>query len=461
MVQYIKQGDIFGRVGSGIGQGLAEQIPKEIEHQRFRSGLQNLAKKSGDQSPMESFLEAAGTYGATPQFVQSFGELARQQAQGNAYRKSSGSTPKMPQQNPMQMRESTSNLPEYSSDMPNAQQQIGRPNQKISPSAQVENQQRTPNIKSTEDIPQTSEGNPLNQRNLTRLPWTPVQRNQVVSDYIDQGFLPDQAKQLAADDESRDLGEPVAHKERQKDIEEGKKKVRDALKRHLETKLQKTEENVYKDVEGPMILNAERGMIRDLIKNPKADIDNIANDWSERLYRTAIAKGKMKTFGKTTGIESLFKGEGPYKRLKEYQDIFKRSGNLEEFKNILQGDDFGLSAQGASSVAYPPNQKIDKFLSNYKSSSALQYHAPQKAQEARKAAIELENDIGPDDSVLAIVRKLSDKDPYFDQQSFLDQISEDKDQLGLNERQKLELGEGIRNILPNWADLLYLPIFRR
>jgi hypothetical protein len=62
---------------------------------------------------------------------------------------------------------------------------------------------------------------------------------------------------------------------------------------------------------------------------------------------------------------------------------------------------------------------------------------------------------------LAIVRRLSERDPYFDQQSFLDQISEDKDQLGLNERQRLELAEGAKGILPNWADLLYLPIFRR
>jgi hypothetical protein len=208
-----------------------------------------------------------------------------------------------------------------------------------------------------------------------------------------------------------------------------------------------------------MILNAERGMTRDLIKNPKADIDNVANDWSERLYRTAIAKDKMRTLGKTTGLENFLKGDQSLKKLKEYQDIFKRSGNLEEFKNMLEGPDFGMSSQAAASLAYPPNPKINNFLSNYRSS--IQYHAPQKLQEARKAAIEIEHDIGPDDSVLSIVRKLSDKDPFFDQQSFLDQLSEDKDEIGLNERQRLELAEGARGILPNWADLLFLPIIRR
>jgi hypothetical protein len=468
MAQTIKQANIFGRIGTGIGKGLAEQVPKEIERSRLASGLQNFEQESGNLNPIQQLARISSIPGITPQMIQSFSELAKYQNQGNAYKKAAGGNPRPGQQTGgMQPQASANGQPgindvQFANLQPQqGAQQTGQSGQKMPPQGPVNNQQQTPNQPVNENVPQVAEGNALNQQNLTRLPWTPQQRNQTIADYIDQGFLPDQAKQLQADDEARDLAEPGAHKERLKDIEEAKGKVRDTLKRHLETKLQKTGENVFKDVEGRMILNAERGMTRDLIKNPKADIDNVANDWSERLYNTAIAKGKMSTLGKTTGIENLIKGDSAEKKLKEYQDIFKRSGNLEEFKNILQGPDFGMSAQAAASVAYPPNPKINKTLSNYRSSSGLQYYAPQKYQEARKIAIDIENDIGPDDSVLAIVRKLSDKDPYFDQQAFLDQISEDKDQLGLNERQRLELAEGVRNILPNWADLLYLPIFRR
>lgn len=86
MAQYVKNANIFGRLGSGIGQGLAEQVPKEIEHQRLRSGLQSLAQKAdaGNLSPAALLAEAAGTYGITPQAVQSFGELGKQQARGQA-----------------------------------------------------------------------------------------------------------------------------------------------------------------------------------------------------------------------------------------------------------------------------------------------------------------------------------------------------------------------------------------
>lgn len=77
MAQYIKQGNIFGRLGTGIGKGFAEEFPKEFEHQRFRTEARNLGENIDKLSPMQGFLEASGIRGATPQFVQSLGELAK------------------------------------------------------------------------------------------------------------------------------------------------------------------------------------------------------------------------------------------------------------------------------------------------------------------------------------------------------------------------------------------------
>ncbi len=456
MAQQIKQANVFGRLGTSIGGALADQVPKEIERHRLASGLSNFEKESGNLSPVQQLAKLSSIPGITPQMIQSFGELAKIQNQGNAYRRGSSNNQGMNQTNQSPRSSADISDVKFANILDNASKNPNMP-----PQGQVNNQQRTPNLPVNEDVPQVAAGNALNEQNLTRLPWTPEKRQSSTANYIDQGFLPDQARQLTQDDESRDLAEPGAHKQRLEDIETAKGKVRDTLKRHLETKLQKSGENVFKDVEGRMILNAERGMTRDLIKNPNADIDNVANDWSERLYNTAIAKDKMRTLGKTTGFENFLKGDSSEKKLKEYQDIFKRSGNLEEFKNILQGDEFGMSPQAAASVAYPPNPKINKILSSYRSPSTPHYNPTHKMQEARKLAIEIEDDIGPDDSVLSIVRKLSDKDPYFDQQAFIDQISEDKNNIGLNERQRLELAEGQKNILPNWADILYLPIFRR
>lgn len=79
MAQYVKQGNIFGRLGSGVGKGIAEQVPKEIERSRLASGLKNVGEQKG-LTPFQQFtglVEAAHEY---PQIVQSGTDLLRQQA---------------------------------------------------------------------------------------------------------------------------------------------------------------------------------------------------------------------------------------------------------------------------------------------------------------------------------------------------------------------------------------------
>jgi len=86
VAQKIKQGNIFGRLGSGIGQGLAEQIPKEIDRSRLASGLERFEKESANLTPMQGFVKALSIPGVAekPQVVQSLGDLQRQQAYLNA-----------------------------------------------------------------------------------------------------------------------------------------------------------------------------------------------------------------------------------------------------------------------------------------------------------------------------------------------------------------------------------------
>lgn len=86
MAQKIKQGNIFGRLGSGIGQGLAEQIPKEIERSRFSSGLENLSKQKG-LTPQEFFTKGLAIPGAMdrPSVVQALADLSRQQTMSNLF----------------------------------------------------------------------------------------------------------------------------------------------------------------------------------------------------------------------------------------------------------------------------------------------------------------------------------------------------------------------------------------
>ena len=76
-------GDLFGRIGTGFGKGLADQVPKEIERERFRSGLEKLGNQK-DLTPFQQFSGLVGAAHEYPQVVQSGSDLLRQQARGQA-----------------------------------------------------------------------------------------------------------------------------------------------------------------------------------------------------------------------------------------------------------------------------------------------------------------------------------------------------------------------------------------
>lgn len=107
MAQTIKQGNIFGRIGSGIGQGLAEQLPKEIERSRLSSGLEELSNQK-DLNPQQYLAKAVGIPGAMdrPALIQAFSDLARQQAFSKMYSDSQGSKEKPYIPNPEDFRSS-------------------------------------------------------------------------------------------------------------------------------------------------------------------------------------------------------------------------------------------------------------------------------------------------------------------------------------------------------------------
>lgn len=79
----VKPGDIAGRIGQGLGQGLAEQAPQEMERYRLSQGLRELGQQK-DLTPFQQFAGLASTPGTTPQIIQSGGDLLRQQAYLNA-----------------------------------------------------------------------------------------------------------------------------------------------------------------------------------------------------------------------------------------------------------------------------------------------------------------------------------------------------------------------------------------
>jgi len=85
MAQKIKQGNIFGRIGSAMGQGLAESIPKEANRMRLSQGLMDLSKEK-DLEPLQFMSKFYGIpeVANNPQLVQSGTQLYNQSRRNQA-----------------------------------------------------------------------------------------------------------------------------------------------------------------------------------------------------------------------------------------------------------------------------------------------------------------------------------------------------------------------------------------
>jgi hypothetical protein len=82
MVQVLEQqGNIFGRLGKGVGQGLADQIPKEIERNRLSSGLRQFEQESANLTPLQQYTRLAAISGITPQMLQTLPEILKFQGE--------------------------------------------------------------------------------------------------------------------------------------------------------------------------------------------------------------------------------------------------------------------------------------------------------------------------------------------------------------------------------------------
>ena len=86
MAQKIKQANIFGRLGSALGQGLAESIPKEANRMRLSQGLMDLSKEK-DLEPLQFMSKFYGIpeVANNPQLVQSGTQLYNQSRRNQAF----------------------------------------------------------------------------------------------------------------------------------------------------------------------------------------------------------------------------------------------------------------------------------------------------------------------------------------------------------------------------------------
>lgn len=119
----VKQGNIFGRIGSGIGQGLSEQVPKEIERYRLSEGLKQL-ESDPNLTPTQRYAGLLTLPGMTPQGLQGYSDLARQEMRGKALGEGASSPIPFPMQ-PEINQEKPSQVPSLTQESTFAKAQEG------------------------------------------------------------------------------------------------------------------------------------------------------------------------------------------------------------------------------------------------------------------------------------------------------------------------------------------------
>jgi hypothetical protein len=465
MAYSVKPANIFGRIGTGLGKGLAEQLPKEMERNRLASGLKQLGEQK-DLTPFERFAGLASVASDYPQLLQSGERILNQQANANAYRNLSGNRKPNTGQGEGQAGPASPYVPQN--------QQEAEWMNRIGINQQQGQQPQGPRGKQAfqpgREAPENVNENTFNPSAKTAIPWSQKKMDAEIVNAIDAGILPENAPAYAKDKEARELGLPPVLQQRQKEDQERTATANNELDRQLETKFQKTGEGVYKDLPGEMKINLQREMNKALRTHPDLSIEDAAHEFSKRALSTSKAKGKFDTLAQTTGIEALGKVDSIMNKLKDYSDVFKNSGNSEEYYNMLKrnpddprGAGMGFSSEGAASVAFPITPSPNTYIKNYKPQNMKQTKYgevpdPKRTEaNSRKAANDIGRIIGENDSVLTIGRELRKKDPYFDQEAFYDEMRQIKGEIGLNDRQINELPERNTDWLPNWADFLILP----
>lgn len=467
MAQKIQPGSIFGRIGSGVGKGLAEQLPKEIERGRLASGLKNFEQQHQNLNPMQQLARLSAIPGITPQMIQSFSDLAKQQNLGNAYRRIAGQGQQGYGAESQMQNEAG---PNQQFQLPNFMGQ--QPGQNIPAKPEMGNKLVNENHRGIQTQPQLANYNPGDPNALTREPWTPEQRAARKQYYIDNGFLPDQAEVNTEKDEAAYLAVPAARQQQQKDKRARQVEAEAILDKQLQTRLQSTkkegEEAVYKDITGDMLVDIRRAFSKKLMEHPELTVDDVAEDFSKRALRLAENKKELEALAAKTGWESFFQGDKTLNKLKSFQKTFADAGNQKEFFNILR-EKFKLSPQGAAFIAYPAGKNVKNYIENWKPKNTkftnyADIPIPEKIESnSRKAAYDISEIIGDDDNLLAIAKQLSEKDPYFDQRVFFDELTDNpiiNERLSDNHKSQRNIGE--RDYIPTWGDVKIFPLnFRR
>ncbi len=461
--QYIKQGNIFGRIGTGFGRGLAEQIPKEIERTRLQSGLEDVANQSEGLTPFQRFAKLSGVPGITPQALQSGSELLRQEGIRSSFRNPSGQgAPSGASAQPAGMGQGQQGMPNRSPD--NVNRSVVQGGDNIPTNFATRAAEAAANQGLVRE-------NPSQKKFIPAIPWTPQERD---DDLYREGqrhpeLSLEQLQQRVSDNERRALEAPEAYREQQKYLKGLEDEADAEFDNQLETILQKKGNEIYGDLTGEALLDTKKAMRHDLATNPNLNPRTAAEKWVKKGKDFVTTKGQIKALAKRDLWDSFAPGkkESTLKTLISAQKLYDEMGRKKEFYDMLRskntpegGYGFDLSPGGAALIAYPRSDSVKQVV------QSAPFRKPGQAplsgeKESRKLADEFVKKRTNSDSILAFIREMKDKRPYFDEITFLEHLRDNQKEFAFNPDQVNELNMPYSDYHPNWGDYALFPYFGR
>jgi hypothetical protein len=412
----LPQPSIFGRIGTGLGEGLAQQLPKEIERNRLSGALQKLGDQKG-LTPYQQFTGLVSAAHEYPQVVQSGSEILRQQGMGQGLRNNQG----QPNQNPLRPAQPNQNIPQGQGNAPGLQ----------------------PESKGLVKSENTQEA----LKNY--IPKTREQLQERAADFYEQNPqlypTPEMAMQAATQEDQQNQAISNAKQaERQSQIG-----VEDRLRGQLSdlrnSANAKIPDNVFQQVENDVIEKVSYGMPElEAAKKGQEKLDEISRQYSgiDRIGNWLAPSGNPSATRRS--LESL-------------QNDFKKRKDLENFADSLVGRN-GLSYGKGYFLAYPPkdfpevNKEINalpkKKTTNFeKGFPELIKNEKETLEFAKKIAPIIKKSGASPLSTAEAIRQRG-----YDPDTFLDYLVKNKDQLDFTGRQNRELDK-TRNWFPSLNDL--------
>lgn len=450
MAQYIQNADIFGRIGSGIGQGISESLPKEIERGRLAEGLQQLAKQK-DLTPFERFSGLASLPGTNPQIIQSGADILNQQAKRDAYERRANLAASPEAKN----YQSQSGLKDIQFGQTNPNQQRGQ----TVPSDQPRNVEAL-------QSPGAAKENPLSEKFMPPSPWNIQMQEDAINDAFKNGLANTFEEANSYANQRKQLYESAPEKYRaQLEYQKGVDNEVDSLfDKDLETRLQKKGDNTFSDVPGDLQLDIKK-QARNAVATGKMNPQQAADYYTKKALDLTKDRNRVLEIANRDLSDRLlpYKKEENLKNLMDVGKSFKEMGSSEYLFNLLkdkrEGEDgaqlgMGLSPGGAAIISFPRSGQVNGLISRTRVGK-------NPSMGTRAFADELSKVMTPEDSFLAIARVMKQKDSNFDEYAFFDYLRENRDKYSSNARLKREISQGVSDFFPDWRDVGLFPAFKQ